>query len=245
MKRHLIPLLVILIAVVVAQPLRAVVVPIDGVWYELDEQKHTAAVTCNDALRRDGLPTYSEAVAVEVPAVLELEGKKYKVVAVSDYAFYGAQVTTVRLPEGVANIGIVAFADCPNLESVTLPGTVTRIGEMAFARCGRLQSAAVPDKVKIIEPQLFYECASLRELTIGKGVTRIGDGAFAGCKALETVTLPDGVTHLGLQVFRGCSALKSVSLGKKLLQMDEAVFFVRVTRRCAWSAMPCAASNFR
>jgi len=48
----------------------------------------------------------------------------------------GGNITNVVIYDGVTNIGITAFAYCPNLTSVSIPGSVQTIGSYAFWVCG-------------------------------------------------------------------------------------------------------------
>lgn len=197
---------------------------IDGLWYELNDGKHTAVVTCSEQLRREGQNTYNDAVAIEVPAEVVHNGKKYKVLAIGEYAFDGAAFTAVTIAAGVQRIDKVAFANCRNLMEVNIPATVVSIGEMAFVRCSSMKSIVFPDKLKQLEPQVLYECTALSQVVLGKGVTRIGDGAFAGCTALRSIALPDGVTHIGVQAFYRCTALKNIGWSKKIRTLGEEAF---------------------
>ena len=54
-------------------------------------------------------------------------------------AFYGcSMLTSVTMPETLADIGSYAFSDCTGLTSVTIPDSVTSIGNYAFNRCYKL-----------------------------------------------------------------------------------------------------------
>ena len=47
---------------------------------------------------------------------------------------------SVEIPDGVTEIGGLAFRDCSSLESVSIPSSVTKIGEDAFFHCSSLTS---------------------------------------------------------------------------------------------------------
>jgi hypothetical protein len=46
----------------------------------------------------------------------------------------------VEIPDGVTEIGGLAFRDCSSLESVSIPSSVAEIGEDAFFHCSSLTS---------------------------------------------------------------------------------------------------------
>ena len=75
-----------------------------------------------------------------------------------------ANITKVKISQGVTSIGEGAFMECEALTSIEIPDSVTEIGEGAFSGCEALTSINIPDSV-----------------------TEIGWGAFSGCEALEKV----------------------------------------------------------
>ena len=46
-----------------------------------------------------------------------------------------SQIKTVKISDGVTNIGNYAFCYCSDLTSVEIPGSVTSIGDDAFYNC--------------------------------------------------------------------------------------------------------------
>ena len=55
----------------------------------------------------------------------------------------GKEITELKIPDGVTNIGEYTFDGCNNLTSVTIPDGVTSIGEYAFRDCSSLTSVKV------------------------------------------------------------------------------------------------------
>ena len=119
-------------------------------------------------------------------------------------------LTSLVIPDSVANIGDYAFSGCRSLTSLVIPDSVTNIGDYAFEGCGSLSSLVLPDGVTNIGGNAFADCKSLRSVVIPNSVTSIGGGAFGGCKSLHSVVIPDSVTSIGDYAFSGCSALSSV-----------------------------------
>ncbi len=100
---------------------------------------------------------------------------------------YGNSVIKTVIESGVTSIGISAFENCYNMESVTIPNGVTRIWHDSFRDCRSLKSVTIPD-----------------------GVTQIGGDAFMGCSSLTSVTIPASVLNVGGFLFAGCSSLDSI-----------------------------------
>lgn len=80
----------------------------------------------------------------------------------------------------VISIANGGFVECSGLTSITIPNSVANIGRRAFENCNGLTNITIPDSVKTIKEYAFTGCISLTSLTIGKGLTDIGFQAFAG-----------------------------------------------------------------
>lgn len=111
-----------------------------------------------------------------------------------EYTGSGGAVT---IPNGVTEIGDVAFAYCEGLTSITIPSSVTTIGGWAFMLSG-LTSVIIPD-----------------------GVTTLGVGAFASCESLTSVTIPTSVALINYAAFLDCNKLKDVYYNGSKGQWDQ------------------------
>ncbi|GHT65022.1 hypothetical protein FACS1894110_05940 [Spirochaetia bacterium] len=130
---------------------------------------------------------------VRIPA--EIDG--LPVTAIGLGTFYGNELTSVTIPNGVISIGSMAFYG-NRLTSIIIPNSVISIGSMAFYR-NRLTSVTIPNGVTSIEDKSFAE-NPLTSLTIGNSVTTIGDSAFYDNR-LTRVTIPNSVTSIGEWAF--------------------------------------------
>jgi hypothetical protein len=54
------------------------------------------------------------------------------VTTIKDYAFVGASINSVTIPDSVTKIGKSAFQDCDNLQTIRLPHSITDIEDSAF-----------------------------------------------------------------------------------------------------------------
>ena len=115
------------------------------------------------------------------------------------------------VPEGVTEIGGIAFYHCSDLVSVNLPNSLTTIDDSAFFQCESLASLSLPESLTTIGSQAFPFCKSLTTLTLPNSLTAIGNQAFYGCSNLTTVTLPQSLTTLGSGVWEKCDAIKTVN----------------------------------
>ena len=84
----------------------------------------------------------------------------------------------VIIPEGVTEIGEMAFYSCMFLESVVFPSTLKKIGKMAFMSCRNLSKVELPD-----------------------GIEEIGDHAFGATNNLKEVRLPDSLKKVDRTLF--------------------------------------------
>ncbi len=105
---------------------------VDGLYYSI-----TSANTVQVVAPTTGKYTG----AITIPETVTYNATIYRVTAIGDDAFKGAnQVTSVTLPlTGITSIGGWAFNDCTGLTSFTIPASVTSIGEKAFYYCDNLQ----------------------------------------------------------------------------------------------------------
>ena len=107
----------------------------------------------------------------------------------------------------------------------TVPNSVAKIESLAFANCVGLTSVAIPDSVTSIEYRVFDSCTSLTNVTLGHYVANIGSSAFSGCTSLTHVTIPDSVINIGSFSFTSCSSLTSVIIGSGVASIGEYAFY--------------------
>lgn len=119
-------------------------------------------------------------------------------------------IKNLIIPEGIINIGELAFANNFNLEGVTLPKSLKRIGDRAFSECYKLTKVNIPN-VEIIGKQAFYK-TKIREIVIPEGVEEICDEAFAYCEYIKKVLLPSTLKRIGNRAFFGCHNLVEIKM---------------------------------
>jgi len=104
-------------------------------------------------------------------------------------SYYGPGGDIV-IPEGVTEIGDLAFSGRSDITSIFVPTGVEKIGKCAFEICSGLTRVVIPD-----------------------GAKKIGEGAFRWCSALKEVVIPDSVEPIIVKSYK--NRCKSRALVKK------------------------------
>ena len=113
----------------------------------------------------------------------------------------GKKGNNYKIPDGVTEIGSIAFSRCSSLTSVTIPNSVTSIGSGAFNGCTSLTRVTIPNSVTKIGWNAFSGCTNLTSITIPNSVISIDWYAFRGCTSLKSITIPNSVTSIGKNAF--------------------------------------------
>ncbi len=179
--------------------------------------------------------TGSNRTSITVPATI----KEMPVVAICEGAFKGnTELTSVKVSEGIKDIGVSAFENCTSLATISLPTTITHIGEKAIYNTAYYNNESnwktksnsgssgdlsfgggipqIPwEDVAASGLDYLYLGTNLIEITysgsytIKQGTRVIADGAFAGCNA-EDVALSSQLIAIGNNAFKDCKNLKKV-----------------------------------
>lgn len=146
-----------------------------------------------------------------------------------------------------------AFRSCKEITAIKFPDTLTEIGGSAFADCNALQEVVLPDSVKTVGRDAFRSCTSLHSIVVGAGVTSFHKWALKDCLSLESITVKSGntaysgknnclietstktllratrnstipndgsVTRIGENAFLGLSNLQSVNIPRSIARID-------------------------
>ena len=131
------------------------------------------------------------------------------------------EIYKVVLPDGITDIGCMAFCDCTGLTDIIIPDSVTGIWAYAFYNCSSLTSIIIPNGVTSIGAYAFKGCTTLTGITIPNSVTSIGSSTFSGCTGLTSITIPDSVTSIGNGAFYETPWLKAKQEEKTLIIVNE------------------------
>lgn len=175
--------------------------------------------TSIQALGQNSFKGCTGLTSVTVPASLK---------KLSNYAFSGAGLINLVLPEGCEYIGNYTFSNCQSLQSVSFPASLTTFGSSVFVGCSSLETLQVAAGCKAISVQdgLLYNagksvlkvCPAKKSgaVTVPQTCTKVDADAFNGCSLLTSVALPEGMVSLGSAAFKGCTSLTQLSLGNSL-----------------------------
>lgn len=228
-------------------------VAINGIHYELNEQKNTATVI------EKGNGLYAGNIVI--PSQVYFAGKTYIVsgmwhtnmesgafsgctsltsvvvpnsmTKISFLSFsYCTSLTSVIIPYGVKEIGSGAFKGCSSLTSIVIPNSITKIEGGAFMGCTSLTSITIPNSVKEIEWNAFEKCTSLTSVSLPEQITEVANYLFRGCSSLTTIKIPKSVNVIGCGAFSGCSSLSSIKIPTSIKDIEDEVF-ERCTSLCS------------
>ncbi len=177
---------------------------------------------------------------------------KYTVVnksVIAAQAYYDDEMTSYDIPEGIVRLGEFSFARS-DLASIRIPDGVEEIGYAAFYHCDALSDVVIPNSVQNIEVAAFANTPWLMDwkqngsgdyLIVGDGillaykgsggvvtvpaqVKQIGAEAFKDCGSINKVILPDSVEVIGEAAFEGCSALTQIEGANQVREIRDRAF---------------------
>ena len=148
-------------------------------------------------------------------------------VNIGESAFYGCSgLTSIVIPQGVNNIGDYAFFHCTALEGdLIIPEGVTKIGTNVFSSCSNLHSVTIPNTVRSIGVGAFSGCSTLTSIKIGDNVEYIYNNAFSGCSSLISIIIPNKISSISYETFSNCSNLTSIVIPGNVRQIGHDAFY--------------------
>ena len=165
---------------------------------------------------------------------------------IGESAFSGTNITSVKIPDTIVQIGSYAFSECASLATVTFGRNVGSIGKEAFCKCTSLTEIELPAALTKAGSRAFADCTSLKTVEInseltsaqymfsgcdaldGNALTYAGKTIppymFYGCAKLSALSFIDKVTEIGTYAFYGCDSVKTLKLGNSLTELGSAAF---------------------
>ena len=212
-SRHLLPLLLSFLCLLLLLPLNASADRGPDDWYGRIRQEDGTVIITSYVFGPGG--------DIVIPA--ELDG--VPVSGIADDVFEdNRNIESVTISEGITSIGDYAFSGCTSLTAVTIPDTVTKMGRGVFEGCDNLQTVRMPSGLKEISDYTFCQCFALTDVTIPDGVETIGESAFFACVSLKEIVIPDSVTSIGMRAFCQCFDLETVTMPAGAVEQGDEAF---------------------
>lgn len=187
--------------------------------------------------RTAGITGYlGDETALVIPSVVD----DLLVTAIGAYAFEGAPLTSVVIPEGVTVIDRAAFACALALRKITLPSTLREIGQEAFLGCA-MEELALPEGVETLGKRALAECGQLKTVALPNTLRRMGYGVFAECDALQGLTLPASLTEIDGNPFPQTTLTRYLSASSLQIAPDNPVLRIEWQMLLAGDTLICAA----
>lgn len=134
-------------------------------------------------------------------------------------AFLETDLSRVKIPESVSDIGSSAFAceidvDSASLYYTSYDGVLYSEDEkeLCIYPAGLIdEDFQVPEEVETI-CSFAFENSELSSITLPENLKVIESFAFSNCENLEEIEIPESITTLEKNVFDGCSALSTITI---------------------------------
>lgn len=142
---------------------------------------------------------------------------EYQIKAVDPESLSGSVILPAYINnKPITKIMPCAFKNAVNVTAVKLPYTIAEIGNSAFYNCTGLQRIELPDGLKEIPLESFYNCAALTEINLPR-VTKISTSAFYKCSSLTSLHIPQSVREIGNCITAYCKNLTSLTVDENNL----------------------------
>jgi hypothetical protein len=154
-------------------------------------------------------------------------------------AFYGAQLSSITIPETVTKVDYMAFGDCTLLKKVyirdlsawckidfdSMWSNPIYYGAKLVLNGQDLTDVTIPLDVSKINEYAFINCSQLTSVVIHDGVSLVGEMAFYECTSLSSVKIGNSVTAIEDMAFKGCTHLTDVHLGTNIVEIGKEAFY--------------------
>ncbi|MDD6203898.1 MAG: leucine-rich repeat domain-containing protein [Firmicutes bacterium] len=150
---------------------------------------------------------------------------------IGKHAFRNSDIKSVDIPKTVVSIGIEAFCECKNLETVKFGANTVGILERAFYNCTSLKEVYLPKTLRLLERDAFSGCTSLETLFVPASLTTQNlyprerqPVVFNNTSSLKNIILEEGTSMLDIGTFYGCTGLTQISLPASLKTIAAGAF---------------------
>ena len=107
MKHYLRLCIIVLMSFFSTTSLFAYDFEVNGIYYNILSRTDW---TCEVTRKESGSSSYSGEIII--PSTITYSGKTFKVTTIGEYAFFGADITSIVIPNGIQYIKVKAFEGC-------------------------------------------------------------------------------------------------------------------------------------
>lgn len=188
---------------------------IDGLYYILHADEHTASLS--------GLADKTIA-SLEIPSTVESDGISYNVTRVENYALSNcSSLQSLSVPATIVSMN-TTLEGCTALKELTLQDGSLPLEMYSTFATEKLEKLYLGRNLTTyINIPFSNSKEALSSLAIGPQVTELPDDLFSGCSNLTVVELPH-VKTIGSGCFQDCPRLTALSLGDSLESVGHAAF---------------------
>lgn len=174
-------------------------------------------------------------------------------VSIKTSAFAGTNLSEVKLPNSLTELGERAFENCGLLKEITIPSKISVLNQLTFSKCISLENVVfIPSgqdngvnnyNLHEIMTKAFYGCTGLTNVQFLQNLnklTAIGAQAFSYCsvkdgtnkdeygqqayKGIQSVLLPESLVVLGQEAFSNCYSLQMMTIPNKVTTLENKTF---------------------
>ena len=155
------------------------------------------------------------------------------------HGFFGAEITSVTIPDTITSIGALAFGNCHALSEVTLNDNITYMGDLAFSNTefetNLLENTDTGFAV-LNDYILYLYTGNDTDVEVPDGIRLIANSAFANngvfsSSEISNVTINDEVEYIGDYAFDNCESLTEITIGTGLKSVGTYAIDSNVTIR--------------
>ena len=145
---------------------------------------------------------------------------------ITNYSFWGTNITSFNVPDSVSKIGSDAFSHCGHLREVTGMNNVITLGGECF-RDTAISAMTIPSNVDIIPMGFMIGCSNLTTLNLSN-VSTIEQAAFSqnliSSTSLTSITIPNTVEYIGEDAFGSLDGLSELTIGDSVFHIGVKAF---------------------
>lgn len=166
----------------------------------------------------------SDSTVAVAPKEKDKTDKKYNQgnTALSGDIIIQEKVNNGKKEYNVTSIDKEAFSRCDKVSSITIPNSIAEIGDKAFYKCKNLSVVKLPGNLKIIGKWAFCGCKSLKSIELPESLAELGGGAF-DCSGIERIVLPPKITVIPYDCFSD-SNLGAIVMSDEVTKIGNSAF---------------------